>query len=355
MKMRATLLLIVGMAALVPICPCGAADVTQDLTAAAAGGCPQCTCSCSPWLGAWVGGFTEDGKDNAANAQDMCAKKMIETFKFSMINLSCDQFALNLQASLCEDKVYKAFPEANDMTEFVGVACKSEETKVVFTAVGYGMKKDGVCDEVVFIAIKSGTVVLPCSTGDPNAADVAETISIYAAEQDTNGDGLPDDCESVLCFSRTGLIKRVLNKPPQCKPSDSYVAMLKPCKDCQSEGTGKAFFKLVEDDAKLSFVVTAKNIKDATKVTIQSVAAAGDEKGEVCVVLCPIAPATECKSGDICGLVCCGVIADKDCTGPLQGKKIADLIKLIDEGKAVVVIATTKYPEGELCGPIEDP
>ncbi|RPJ39212.1 MAG: hypothetical protein EHM35_02890, partial [Planctomycetaceae bacterium] len=279
-KMRTTLLLFaVGITGTVLIGPCGAADAAGDPLAVAAdplavaadslsiAGCPKCTCACSPFLGAWVGCFSEEGKDDAVDGNHKCDTKMIETFKFSLANLTCDQFTLNLQTGFCEEKVRRAFPEAEKVTEFVGVACKSESNKLVFTAVGYGVKKRDLCEEVVFIAIKSGTISLPCSCGDPNGADVVQTIEIFAAEQDTDCDGLPDECDSVICLSRTGMIKRIVNKP-QCEQARSFVARLEPCKDVQTEATGKAFFKQVGYEDKLSFVVTVKDIKDVTKVVI---------------------------------------------------------------------------------------
>ncbi len=364
-KMQTILLLfVIGMTGTVLLSPCGAADTTAPLAVAgdslSAAGCPKCSCSCSPWLGAWVGCFTEDGKDDAVSNRNACEHKMIETFKFSLKSLTCDQFVLNLQASLCEEKVRKAFPEADRVTEFVGVACKNDYNKVVFTAIGYGVKtRDKICDEVVFIAVKSGTISCPCDT-DPNVVDVTETIEIFAAEQDTNCDGLPDECDSVICISRTGQLKRVLNRPP-CEPARSFVALLEPCKDCETEATGKAFFKKIEGDDKLSFVVTVKDIKDVTKVAIHVSDVhkeVWDEAvdAEITVILCPKPPETsECKSGDFSGLLCCGTIVDKDCAGPLKGKKVDDLIKAIEEGRAKVVIHTRKYPKGELCGRIEDP
>jgi len=366
-KTRTTLLLFaLGVGGAILISPCGAAELSAESLALAgdplgiAAGCPKCTCACSPWLGAWVGCFSEDGTDNEVNGTHDCDKKMVETFKFSLMNLTCDQFVLNLQTGLCEEKVRKAFPETDKVTEFVGVACKSEKDKVVFTAVGYGVETDDkICEEVLFIAIKSGTITWPCSTGDPNKADVVETIEIFAAEQDTDCDGLPDECDSIICISRIGQLKRIVNKP-QCEPAKSFFAHLEPCKNVQTDAKGKAFFKKVENDDKLSFVVTVKDIKDVTKVAVhvsEQPKARGDEREDKdeAIILCPKPPDTDCKSGDFCGVLCCGTIIDKDCQGPLTGKKIDDLVKAILEGRAVVVIHTKAYPKGELCGPVEDP
>jgi len=353
MKRRMTLLLfVVGVAGMSLVSPCGAGDVAQDALAAAAG-CPKCTCACSPWAGAWVGGFAPGGDDLTTDGCARCERSVIETFKLAPISLTCDTFVLNLQVSICEPKVLNAFPEATDVTEFVGVACKDGESKVVFTAVGYGMKKSGTCNEVVFIAVKSGSICMPSFSGDPNAADVTETTAIYAAEQDTDFDGLPDTCDSVICFSRMGVIKRIVNKPP-CEPAKTFLAILEACKNIQTQASGKAFFKHVDNKDELSFVVTVKNIKDVTKVVLLVCERVG-EPGLEAVVLCPIEGATECRSGDFSGLLCCGTIMEKHCKGPLAGKKIAELIKAIEEGRVTVVISTKKNPTGELCGQVQDP
>jgi hypothetical protein len=357
-KMRTTLLLFaLSVGGVVLISPCGAGDVAADSLSIA--GCPKCTCACSPWLGAWVGCFSEDGKDNAMDGTYKCDQRIIETFKFSLKHLTCDQFVLNLQASLCEEKVRNAFPETDDVTEFVGVACKNDDNKLAFTAIGYGVKThDKICHEVIFIAIKSGIITCPSDT-DPNVVDVTETIEIFAAEQDADCDGLPNECDSVICISRTGQLRRILNRPP-CQPAKSFVAHLEPCKDVQSDAKGRAFLKKVENDGKLSFVVTVKDIQDVTKVVIHvseqpKLREDDHEDKDEAIILCPKPPETECKSGDFSGLLCCGTITDRDCIGPLNGKKIDDLIKAILEGRAVVIVHTKKCPKGELCGPIEDP
>lgn len=168
------LLFVVGVAGMSLVIPCGAGDVAQDALAAAAAGCPKCTCACSPWAGAWVGGFTSGGL--APDGCTPCEKSVIETFKLAPISLTCDHFVLNLQVSMCEPKVLNAFPEATDMTEFVGVACKDGENKVVFTAIGYGMKKSGTCNEVVFIAVKSGTIMAKHHIGPLRDKEIAELI-----------------------------------------------------------------------------------------------------------------------------------------------------------------------------------
>jgi hypothetical protein len=345
------LLFVVGVAGMSLVSPCGAGDVAQDALAAAAAGCPKCTCACSPWAGAWVGGFTSGGL--APDGCTPCEKSVIETFKLAPISLTCDHFVLNLQVSMCEPKVLKAFPEATDMTEFVGVACKDGENKVVFTAIGYGMKKSGTCNEVVFIGVKSGTICMPSFSGDPNAADVTEMTSIFAAEQDADSDGLPDTCDSVMCISQMGVINRIVNRPP-CEPAKTFLAILEACRNCQTHASGKAFFKRVDNKDEVSFVITVKNITDPTRVVIHVASRSGDI-GEEAVILCPIPPATECRSGNFSGVLCCGTIMAKHCIGPLKDKEIAELIKAINEGRVFVVISTKANPRGELCGQVQDP
>jgi len=103
-----------------------------------------------------------------------------------------------------------------------------------------------------------------------------------------------------------------------------------------------------EKTQEICFVLTVKNIKDVTKATIQV-------NGADVVTLFPFPPETKSKDGDCDGLLACGCFHVKDCLGTWKSKKFADIEKEIEEGKASVVVATKKFPKGEICGKIEDP
>lgn len=59
------------------------------------------------------------------------------------------------------------------------------------------------------------------------------------------------------------------------------------------------------------------------------------------------------KTGEFTGVLGEGTITDKDLTGPLSGKKISDLVKLMDAGEVYVNVHTEKHPAGEIRGEVK--
>ncbi len=372
-RMRTILfLLAVGLTSMIVVSPGGAADVvaTPELADAAAApaaltaGEPSCPCACSPLAGAWIGKLSSP------------VKTSLVTFKFVPVNKECTSFAVNAQITVRDAKVQKAWPDATDITEFVGTACKIGNKKVEFTAIGLGIEKKTDCtcsDRILFIAVMSGCVEIPdkckkCEDACKDNEDACSTdlciceehkeleIDLHVAYfdecQDEDRDGFPDTCDAVICIEREIKIKRVELRPP-CEAGDSFVARLSACDDIMTRATGRAFFKLVEDDQKVFFVVCVENIKDVTKAEI-FIGEEEGEKGAAAVLLFPIPPEKE-KNGEVCGLLATGTFSAGDFFGPLKNKKIADLVKAIRECRATVVVKTKKFPEGEICGLIEDP
>jgi hypothetical protein len=94
------------------------------------------------------------------NANGTTLKQTLKTFKFAPVNEKCDRFVVNAQATTRPQRVIKAFPEINDLTEFVGIACQSDSRQVDFTAIGYGLQRTAEEDKTVLIAVLSGTVEL---------------------------------------------------------------------------------------------------------------------------------------------------------------------------------------------------
>jgi hypothetical protein len=367
-RMRTILFLFaIGVASMVVVSPGGAADVPQDPVATpelAAAGEPSCPCACSPLAGAWIAKLSSP------------VATSIDTFKFLPVDTACTRFAVNAQITVRDAKVLKAWPDANEITEFVGTACRTEKKKVEFTAIGYGVEKRFDCrcnDKVAFIAIMSGCVEVPekcekceqacqdaecgcsatvCTCEEPKELEMTLNVAYFDACQDEDRDGFPDACNAVICISHKTKIKRVELMPP-CEPGESFIARLSACEDCSSQATGRAFFKLEDDDKKVSFVICVACIKDVTKAEI-FISAEEGEQGTPAVQLFPTDTVKE-KSAEICGLLACGTFSASDFFGPLKNKKIADLVKAIEEERATVVITTKKFPKGEICGPIEDP
>jgi hypothetical protein len=306
--------------------------------------------ACSPLAGAWTAKLSSP------------IETVIQTFKFVPINEDCSRFVVNSQASTRSAKVIKFWPTATHLTEFVGTAGTSTWSDVQFTAIGYGVERCETVYKVVFIAIMTGRIEVPdgcgpCSGKDPsdptyNQADelnLTVYVSYFDADQDKDRDGFPDcDCkEAVLCVCFETKLKRVQQMEP-CEESQSFVACLEKCKDANTPGTGRAFFRVLEDEQKVCFVLTVKGIRDVTKATIQV-------NGADVVTLFPFPPETKGKDGDCDGLLSCGCFYVKDCVGTWKNKKFTDVVKAIADGQASVIVVTKKCPKGEICGKIEDP
>jgi hypothetical protein len=385
--------------------PSGAAQTAAEVPAApaiAAAGesscaCTiKCPCGCSPLAGAWVARLSSY-TDN-----------IVQTFKFAPINEGCSMFVVNSQATTRSAQVVKFWPDACQQTEFVGTACPGEWGDVVLTAVSYGVKrcnpadkvsrtivvntaKPAPADEVVFIAILTAKVEMPAScltcyppgTNDSGKDAVAVSgtpsgtpdgkpdgspdgtckapdelpmlvyVSYYDASQDQDGDGFPDTCEAVLCVCYETRLKRVQVTSP-CAESKSFVACLEPCEeDPNQPATGRAFFRVIEEEQKVCFVLTAKDLENVTKacIALNYTRAAG---GTCVVTLFPFPPAKAPKN-KCDGLLSCGCFTTKDCVDLWKGKKLPDIVRAIEEGQASVVVFTEQYPNGLLCGSIEDP
>jgi hypothetical protein len=292
------------------------------------------------------------------------AETVIETFKFVPLNAECSTFAVNAQASTRFARVAKFWPDATDVTDFVGTACTATWNDLQFTVIGYGVQRCDTVDKVVFIEVLTGRVNVPqgCQpcANDPNKAattfpdelDVTIYASFFDAEQDTDRDGLPDKCQPVICQCFETKLKRVKLAQP-CEETESFVAFLTPCKDTSNKdvntpATGKLFVTVEQQEQEICFVLTVKNIKDVTKATIQI-------NGVDVATLFPVSPATKGKDGDCEGLLACGCFVVKDCYGTWKNKKFPDIVKDIEDGKATVILFTNKCPKGEICGKICDP
>ena len=59
------------------------------------------------------------------------------------------------------------------------------------------------------------------------------------------------------------------------------------------------------------------------------------------------------KEGPFCGMLAEGAITEQSLLGELQGKKVADLVRLIKSGNAYVNIQTGTFPDGEIRGQIK--
>lgn len=58
------------------------------------------------------------------------------------------------------------------------------------------------------------------------------------------------------------------------------------------------------------------------------------------------------KSGEFSGLLAEGTISDKDLKGPLSGKSVQELARMIQDGNVYVNVHTEKHPAGEIRGQV---
>jgi hypothetical protein len=113
------------------------------------------------------------------------------------------------------------------------------------------------------------------------------------------------------------------------------------------KSSGEAYFKLSKDGKKLDYRIKVKNIENTWAAHIHK--GKKGENGEVVVVLF----SGPKKEGKFSGVLAKGAIMDKDLSGPLAGKTVGDLVKLIKEGDAYVNVHTDKYKDGEIRGQIK--
>jgi hypothetical protein len=81
----------------------------------------------------------------------------------------------------------------------------------VFNSVWYGIKRDFPFDQIVYIGMNSGEIVL---TG-PGKAEGKHNLMFYEPSSDGDGDGLPDpDEEPVLCIPEVTSVETRLPLQP---------------------------------------------------------------------------------------------------------------------------------------------
>jgi hypothetical protein len=115
----------------------------------------------------------------------------------------------------------------------------------------------------------------------------------------------------------------------------------------ETKATGEATFTLSKDGKELAYTLTVKDIENATAAHIHA-----GKKGENGGPLAGLFAGPK-KEGVFSGELAKGTITDKELMGPLAGKKVKDLVKIIKEGGAYVNVHTEKNPNGEIRGQIK--
>jgi CHRD domain len=117
-----------------------------------------------------------------------------------------------------------------------------------------------------------------------------------------------------------------------------------PSKD--TKATGTAEFALSRDGKTMTYKVDIKDIDNVTMAHIHQCKIG--ENGPVVMTLFKAATPTGPKNG----LLAQGSITSDKLEGPLKGKQISDLVKLIKDGNAYSNVHTEQNPKGGIRGQI---
>jgi len=109
-----------------------------------------------------------------------------------------------------------------------------------------------------------------------------------------------------------------------------------------TQATGSAKFISSSDENSMTYRIRVANINGVTMAHIHS--GKTGKNGPIVVTLFKSATST----GPSNGLLSQGTITSTNLEGPLKGKTISDLVKLIDDGKAYANVHTQQNPKGEI-------
>jgi hypothetical protein len=113
-----------------------------------------------------------------------------------------------------------------------------------------------------------------------------------------------------------------------------------------TQASGSAKFTLNAAGNSITFRINAMNIDKVTMVHIHS--GKTGKNGPIVATLFQSTPnTTTASTGAINGMLSQGTITSANLEGPLKGKQISDLVKLINDNKAYVNVHTEQYPKGK--------
>src|SRR5512139_3895135 len=117
-----------------------------------------------------------------------------------------------------------------------------------------------------------------------------------------------------------------------------------------TQGKGTATFVKGKDGNSVHYRLDVENINDVTAAYVQLVGDQGFPR-DILVGLYPAmgqAPAT--REGSFTGTLVEGDITADQFVGPLKHEPLKDLLKMLKEGRAGVMVHTKQNPKGELWG-----
>ncbi len=146
-----------------------------------------------------------------------------------------------------------------------------------------------------------------------------------------------------------GVFTAVLTTSLALAATDTFKATLMGKEEVPAVTTaaeGSAVFELSADGEALAYVLTVKDIENATAAHIHA-----GKMGENGGVLVGLFSGPK-KDGKFSGELAKGTITADKLAGPLAGKTVADLVTMLKSGGAYVNVHTTKNPPGEIRGQI---
>jgi hypothetical protein len=114
-----------------------------------------------------------------------------------------------------------------------------------------------------------------------------------------------------------------------------------------TKATGTAEFTLSSDGKTMSYKVDVMNIDKVTVAHIHQ-----GKVGENGPPVVWLFNSSSNPTGPMNGKLSEGKITPSDLVGPLKGKQISDLVKLINDGNAYANVHTQQNPKGEIRGQI---
>ena len=120
-----------------------------------------------------------------------------------------------------------------------------------------------------------------------------------------------------------------------------------PPKDTKATGDAEFTKLLFSRSGKMSYRVNVTNMDKVTMVHIHL-----GKVGENGPPVVWLFNSTSNPTGSVNGMLSRGSFNSSDFVGPLKGKQMSDLVKLIDNGQAYVNVHTQPNPNGEIRGQI---
>jgi hypothetical protein len=114
-----------------------------------------------------------------------------------------------------------------------------------------------------------------------------------------------------------------------------------------TKATGNAEFTLSADGKTMSYKVDVMNIDKVTMAHIHH-----GKVGENGPPVVWLFNSSSNPTGPMNGMLSQGKITSNDLVGPLKGKQMSDLVKLINDGQAYANVHTEPNPKGEIRGQI---